>query len=35
MGLLLIVIAVTLVVAGGSLTNPLTRIRKLFPRRKR
>ncbi len=33
-GLLLIVLAVTLVVAGGSLTNPLTRIRKLFPRRK-
>lgn len=34
-GLLLIVLAVTLVVAGGSLTNPLTRIRKLFPKRKR
>ncbi|MGN1247323.1 MAG: DMT family transporter [Paludibacteraceae bacterium] len=33
-GLLLIILAVTLVVAGGSLTKPLTRIRKLFPRRK-
>ncbi|MGN0236098.1 MAG: DMT family transporter [Paludibacteraceae bacterium] len=35
LGLVLIIAAVTLVVAGGSLTNPLTRIRKLFPKRKR
>ena len=31
-GLLLIIMAVTLVVAGGNITKPLLRIRKLFPR---
>lgn len=30
-GLVLIVVAVTLVVAGGSITHPLTRFRKMFP----
>lgn len=33
-GMLLIIIAVTLVVAGGSITAPLTRFRKLFPKLK-
>ena len=32
-GLLLIIVAVIAVVAGGSITKPLTRFRKLFPRR--
>ena len=31
-GLLLIIMAVTLVVAGGNITKPLLRVRKLFPR---
>lgn len=31
-GLLLIIVAVTLVIVGGSISNPLTAIRKLFPR---
>ncbi len=32
-GLTLIVLAVTVVVAGGNITQPLTRFRKLFPRK--
>ena len=32
LGLVLIIVAVTLVVAGGSITAPLVRFRKLFPR---
>ena len=31
-GLVLIIVAVTLVIAGGSLSVPLTRVRRLFPR---
>ena len=31
-GLVLIIVAVTLVIAGGSLSVPLTRFRRLFPR---
>lgn len=34
-GLLLIILAVTLVIAGGRLSHPLTRMRKLFPRVRR
>ncbi len=34
-GLVLIILAVTLVIAGGRLTLPLTRMRKLFPRARR
>ena len=33
-GLLLIILAVTVVVAGGKITNPLVRFRKLFPKHK-
>lgn len=33
-GMLLIIISVTLIIAGGTITNPLLRIRKMFPRLK-